>query len=112
MKKKNIILIALFLSCYCLGAQAQWLQDTRLTNDNSGSWTYGNTPSDNNVWCVAATGSDVHVVWYDYRNDLGMGEIYYKKSADGGVNWGSDIRLTNNHRLCNTPDKFSKNKCL
>ena len=36
----------------------------------------------------------VHVVWQDERD--GNSEIYYKRSTDGGVSWGSDIRLTNN----------------
>jgi len=103
MKSKTIILIALFLSSFCLGLKAQWQPDLRLTNDNSGSWSYGNTPSDNNVWCVAASGNDVHVVWYDYRNDVGAGEIYYKNSTDGGVSWGTDIRLTNDPSISVNP---------
>jgi len=34
------------------------------------------------------------VVWYDTRD--GNSEIYYKRSTDGGSNWGVDTRLTNN----------------
>jgi hypothetical protein len=42
---------------------------------------------------VAVTGSNVHVVWSDYRDgDL---EIYAKRSTDGGASWDPDVRLTN-----------------
>jgi len=65
-------------------AGASWGTDTRLTNNSSPSWN----PS------VSVSGSVVHVVWYDFRD--GNGEIYYKRSTDGGVSWGADTRLTNN----------------
>jgi hypothetical protein len=61
-----------------------WGSDTRLTN-NSTSSLYP---------CVAASGNNVHIVWYD--NPHGNYEIYYKRSTDNGGSWGSDIRLTNN----------------
>lgn len=60
-----------------------WGPDTRLTYDSSLSYF----PS------VSFSGADVHVVWVDYRD--GNYEIYYKRSTDSGVSWGSDIRLTN-----------------
>jgi hypothetical protein len=60
-----------------------WGPDTRLTNDpSSQSFTY-----------VAVSGSDVHVVWGDTRDAPNI-EIYYKRSTDGGTNWGPDTRLT------------------
>jgi hypothetical protein len=59
-----------------------WGADTRLTN-NTGS---SESPS------VIVSGSVVQVVWADSR-DLNY-EIYYKRSTDGGVNWGADTRLT------------------
>jgi len=43
---------------------------------------------------VAVSGTVVHVVWEDYRN--GRLEIYYKRSTNSGVNWGEDVRLTDN----------------
>ena len=63
---------------------ANWGADIRMTNDSFASWY----PS------VAVSGSNVYVVWYDRRD--GNAEIYYKHSTDGGITWGSDIRLTNN----------------
>jgi hypothetical protein len=65
-------------------AGVSWLEDTRLTNNASTS----DLPS------VAISGSVVHVVWEDFRD--GNFEIYYKRSTDGGVSWGADLRLTNN----------------
>lgn len=60
-----------------------WSDDLRLTSDTNNS----DRPS------VAVAGNVVHVVWYDTRD--GNREIYYKRSTDGGVSWGSDTRLTN-----------------
>jgi hypothetical protein len=61
-----------------------WEADTRLTNNSANS-------ADPSLW---VTGSVVHVVWNDNRD--GNYEIYYKFSADGGVSWGTDTRLTDN----------------
>jgi hypothetical protein len=42
---------------------------------------------------IVVSGSFVHVVWQDEQdwND----EIYYRRSTDAGLTWGSQIRLTN-----------------
>jgi len=61
-----------------------WGQDIRLTVNQSISVK----PS------IVAINSTVHIVWTDSRN--GNFEIYYKRSGDGGLTWGSDTRLTNN----------------
>jgi hypothetical protein len=68
-----------------------WEADTRLTNNASSSLF----PS------IAVSGSFIHVVWYDKRD--GNEEIYYKRSTDGGINWGADTRLTNNTATSNIP---------
>ncbi len=82
-------LVSLLFFFYAIITYAQWQPDVRLTNSTGISYT-----SDNNVWCVAASGSVVHVVWYDDRD--GNYEIYYKRSTDAGESWGADLRLTNN----------------
>jgi predicted neuraminidase len=61
-----------------------WDSDTQLST----ALPYSGFPS------VAASGSVVHVVYEDDRN--GNGDIYYKRSADGGQTWGADTRLTTN----------------
>ncbi len=68
-----------------------WGADTRLTS-NSSSSSY---PS------IAISGNNVHVVWQDNRD--GNQEIYYKRSSDGGINWGANTRLTNNTFSSETP---------
>jgi hypothetical protein len=45
-------------------------------------------------WCpeISSSGSNVYVVWLDYRN--GNPDIYFNYSTDGGANWqATDIRL-------------------
>lgn len=59
-----------------------WGPDTRLTYDSSGTYY----PS------VAVSGSNVHVVWYDFRT--GRRTVFYKRSTNGGTNWGADTQLT------------------
>ncbi|HEY5125563.1 MAG TPA: exo-alpha-sialidase [Ignavibacteria bacterium] len=59
-----------------------WEQDTRLTNNTAWSWY----PS------IAVSGLNVHVVWMDFRD--GFQELYYKRSTDEGITWGTDTRLT------------------
>jgi hypothetical protein len=39
---------------------------------------------------VSVSGQVVHVVWFDNSG------IFYKRSTNGGLIWGTDIRLTNN----------------
>ena len=71
---------------------SQWQADVRLTNDLDTSLT-----SINNAWCIASNGNFVHAVWSDTRD--GNLEIYYKRSTDGGINWGTDVRLTNESNI-------------
>jgi len=79
-----------------LGANAQWQPDVRLTNNSAES-----TTSNNNARSVASNGNVVHVVWEDSRD--GNSEIYYKRSTDGGLSWGADIRLTNDAGFSSSP---------
>ncbi len=61
-----------------------WGADIRLTNTTGLSFY----PS------IAAVGSTIHLVWEDRRNGINSPDIYYKRSTNGGLNWGTDIRLT------------------
>lgn len=87
MRKTLVFIITTLILTTTLAAQG-WGPDVRLTNDPAESYT-----SYNNAWCVAASGDNVYVVWYDGRD--GNYEIYYKRSTDGGLDWGPDIRLSN-----------------
>ena len=80
-----------FLSVLIFAAnitQAQWEPDKRLTNDPAKSYTSGASQRN-----IASEGDFVHVVWQEARD--GNFEIYYKRSTDAGVSWGTDTRLTN-----------------
>ena len=72
-------------------AGESWEADTRLTNNSAVSAEAS----------VTVSGSVVHVVWADDRD--GNYEIYYKRSTDGGINWGADTRLTNNTAYSRLP---------
>jgi hypothetical protein len=63
---------------------SSWGADARRTNDPASSFL----PS------VSISGTVVHVIWNDNRD--GNDELYYKRSTNGGINWGLDTRLTNN----------------
>lgn len=62
---------------------ASWTADTRLTNSPG----YSANPT------IAVSGQLIHIVWQELRD--GNWEMYYKRSSDGGISWGSDVRLTN-----------------
>jgi len=104
MEKTTTVLLAAFILLIysftfsinsCL---AQWQPDVRLTNNPALSLTNQYT----NGRCIASSGDTVHVVWYDTR-DGASPEIYYKRSIDGGINWGADTRVTNNIYFSSNP---------
>jgi hypothetical protein len=90
---KTLIIAILIISSQIY---SQWQPDTRLTNNAAGSYTTAN-----NAWGIAAIGNIVYAVWYDNRD--GNDEIYYKRSTDAGVTWGTDTRLTNNSAASQFP---------
>ena len=63
-----------------------WSADLRLTNSVLSSRSNSMTTS----------GPIVHIAWHDWRNGVSNPEIYYKRSTNGGLNWSTDFRLTNN----------------
>jgi len=68
------------------------------STDNGATWgpdtNLSNAPQSSETPCIAASGSALHVTWFDNR-DGGSYEIYYKRSTDEGATWGPDVRLTN-----------------
>jgi M6 family metalloprotease-like protein len=67
-----------------------WYAEERLTIQSASS----NYPS------VAAFHRYVHVVWHDFRDN--QWEVYYRRSADNGLTWGSTTRLS---KLGNASDQ-------
>jgi hypothetical protein len=88
-KKKYLTFTAacLFLAALASISIAQWQPDIRLTNNTAASYT---SPTRKNI---SASGNYIHVVWVEFRD--GSTDIYYKRSTDAGISWGSDARLTN-----------------
>lgn len=44
---------------------------------------------------IAVSGLYIYIVWRDDRDGSGNAEIYYKRSTDGGDNWGPDVNFSN-----------------
>jgi len=76
---------------YSVDGGISWSNDMRLT-DNS---AISENPT------IAVSGQFVHVVWMDRR--FGNTEIFYIRSTDKGINWGSEERLTNNSGYSDFP---------
>jgi hypothetical protein len=88
------ITLLLFAISFVNLSQAQWQPDVRLTNDPANSvCTNGKS--------VSASSLNVHIVWQDNRD--GNYEIYYKRSANQGLTWGNDTRLTNSSYFSEFP---------
>ena len=67
-----------------LDGGVSWGADTHLTQGSDSAKSPG----------VVVSGSNVHVVWEDYRDWPWEGEVYYKRSLDGGGSWSADTCLS------------------
>ena len=92
--KKYFTGVFIFLSA--VSSFAQWQPDLGLVTDPSDSYL-----SYNNTRCIAMDGSNVYIVWMDIRD--ANREIYFKRSTDAGLTWGSDTRLTDNPGWSDSP---------
>jgi hypothetical protein len=92
MKRKLLMMLVLGLFFSAQGAPAGWTTAKRLT------WTSG--VSSNPAIAVDPSGN-LHVVWDD--DTPGYGDIYYKRSTDGGTSWTPSQRLTWNSGTSQTP---------
>lgn len=71
--------------------------ETQVQISNANGFSFG--PS------VAVSESNVHVIWPDMRHGFTNSEVYYRRSLDGGINWGPETRLTDD-------DNFSFDPCV
>src|SRR4030095_2389515 len=89
--KNSVFLLVLLLLALTINVNSQWESDMRLTNDSNNSLT-----SYNNASSIASSGNIVHVIWSDNPRVSGYPQIFYKRSSDGGVSWGTDMQMTSN----------------
>ena len=74
----------------------------RRSDDGGLTWAVETQLSDGNTTdslhpAIAVNGNKVHVVWddtKDYGNPTTKGEIFYRRSTDGGQSWGAVTRMT------------------
>ena len=85
MKRTALLTAVLGVVLLAQAAQAQWTTAKRLT------WNSGR--SDEPDIAVDPSGN-IHVVWDDDTPSAGYGEIYHRKSTDGGATWTPANRLT------------------
>jgi hypothetical protein len=83
MKRTGLMLAAFGLFLFAQIAQAGWTPAKRLT------WNLGSCVS---PAIAIDSNNQIHIVWMDLSS--GNFEIYYKRSADGGVSWSATKRLT------------------
>lgn len=83
-------------------AGTSWGAESRLTNNTSKS----DYPS------IHISGSFIHLVWREDRDGVSNTEIYYKRSADEGVTWGADTRITNNSGYSDIASVFSSGQAV
>jgi hypothetical protein len=87
------------ISDFAIGGQELWLDDvcydsTECENIWAPSQNLSGNAGISRDPSIAVDGSNIHVVWYD--DSPGNYEIFYKRSADGGVTWSSEQNLSNN----------------
>ncbi len=91
----NVLLTALFLISIT-PAHADWGPDVKLsTNETSARL------NENIGHCLIARGTTLHAVWMDVQG--GDGAIHYRRSADRGVTWSDDVRLSPNPGFDSNP---------
>lgn len=82
--KLFVLLLALLFPCIL---HAQFTLSQRLSESDSISYL-----PYNNSNAISVIGQVVHIVYTDRRD--GAGEVFYKRSLDGGISWDTDKRLT------------------
>lgn len=70
-----------------------WSADTMLTAHSTGLAS---------SMSFSIFGSNIHIAWSDSRHNDDY-EIYYKNSTNGGLSWGTDIRLTISVAISESP---------
>jgi hypothetical protein len=83
----------------------------RRSTDNGDTWDtiqrISNAPLRSEDPCIAASDSNVHIVWNEFRHGgNGHSEVYYRRSSDQGVTWGPETRLTYDTAMSYSPTVY------
>jgi hypothetical protein len=83
----------------------------RRSTDNGETWDtiqrISNAPGRSEDPCIAASDSNVHIVWNEFRHGGGgHSEVYYRRSSDQGVTWGPETRLTDDTAMSYSPTVY------
>ena len=87
----KLILLLLTFIFPCL-LHGQFTLQQRLSESDSISYL-----PYNNSNAISVIGQVVHIVYTDRRD--GAGEVFYKRSLDGGMSWDTDKRLTDDDNV-------------
>jgi hypothetical protein len=82
---KGLCLLLLLIPA--TSANAQWGPDVKLSTNEGAAML-----NENMGHCIVTNGDTVYVVWSDLKNN-GQA-IYFRRSADKGVTWGPDRRIS------------------
>src|SRR5207245_2093244 len=69
--------------------------DVNLSNDMPGS----------GASCITSSGTSVYIAWVEFVG--GSNEIFFKRSANSGINWSVNIQLTSSAGASQYPCIFS-----
>ncbi len=83
----------------------------RRSPDNGETWDsiqrISNAPQRSEDPCIAASDSNVHIVWNEFRHGgNGHSEVYYRRSSDQGATWGPETRLTYDTAMSYSPTVY------
>jgi Neuraminidase (sialidase) len=72
----------------------------RRSTDNGATWhpavNLSNNPGHSSAPLIAASGSNVYVVWTQLNPDETLSDIFFRRSTDNGATWKSKVNISNN----------------
>lgn len=100
------------LACQGNNVYCMWLDDRtggtyhpyfNYSTDNGATWQPSSTKlsQGSGFWCqlplcggIECTGSHVYACWWDDRDATGVYQVFFNRSTNNGINWGTDVRVS------------------
>jgi hypothetical protein len=99
---------SLLITVWMDSRDGYWRVFSKRSTDGGSTWSADTpvttNPADPSFPIIYVSSQNVHFAWQDYRNS--NYEIYYKRSTDAGITWGTDLRLTNNPAVSEIPSMY------